>query len=66
MTKDRLSVITKRYNRERENFNFPTVPASLKEIESIIKINPSFETLSDDELVFKLASYLNHLAFGWN
>lgn len=66
MTKDRLSVITKRYNKEREKFNFPTVPASSEGIESIIKINPSFETLPDDELVFKLASYLNHLTVGWN
>ena len=66
MTKNRLSVITERYNKEREKFNFPTISASLEGIESIIKINPSFETLSDDELVFKLAAYFNYLAFGWN
>lgn len=66
MTEERLQRITDRYNKERNDFNFPTISASKEGIKSILNIYKDFEELSDDKLIFKLAVYLNELAFGWD
>lgn len=66
MTDEKLSQITQRYNTERYHFSFPTVSASKECVKSILEMNKDYEKLSDDKLIFKLAVFLNDLAFGWN
>ena len=66
MTEEKLSHITKRYNAERHNFSFPTVSASKECVKSILEMNKDYEELSDDKLIFKLAVFLNDMAFGRN
>lgn len=66
MTEERLQRITERYNKERLNFNFPTVSASQEGIKSILDMYKDFENLSDDRLIFKIAAYIYELTFGWD
>lgn len=66
MTEERLIEITRRYNSERHLFSFPTVESSKEGIKSILDMDKNLEKLSDDKLIFKIAVFINDLAFGWN
>lgn len=66
MTDEQVKRVTNKYNAERSNFNFPTIPASYEGVKSILNMHPSWEELDDEKLIFKIAVYLNDLAFGWN
>ena len=66
MTNERLKRVTNRYNAERSNFSFPTISASYDGVKSIMDIHPSWEDLDDEKIVYRIAIYLNDLAFSWN
>lgn len=66
MTEEKLKKITNRYNAERNSFSFPTISASYEGVKSILDIHPSWEELTDDKIVYRIAVYLNDLAFSWN
>ena len=66
MTEEEIKRVTNKYNAERSNFSFPTISASYEGVKSILNMHPSWKELDEEKLVFKIAVYLNDLAFGWN
>lgn len=58
-----ITEITEKYNKERKNFNFPTISASESGIQDILKLNPEFYNLSEDAMIKHIAWEIYLLAF---
>lgn len=58
-----ITEITEKYNKERNNFNFPTISASERAIQDILNLNPDFLSLPEDDLIKNIAWEIYLLAF---
>jgi hypothetical protein len=58
-----ITEITEKYNKERNNFNFPTISASERAIQDILRLNPDFLSLSEEDLIKHIAWEIYLLAF---
>lgn len=58
-----ITEITEKYNKERNNFYFPTISASERAIQDILKLNPDFLSLPEDAMIKRIAWEIYLLAF---
>lgn len=58
-----ISEITEKYNKERNNFYFPTISASERCIQDILKLHPEFYNLPEDAMLRRIGWEIYLLAF---
>lgn len=58
-----ITEITEKYNKERNNFYFPTISASENCIQDILKLHPEFLSLPEDAMIRRIAWEIYLLAF---
>lgn len=58
-----ITEITEKYNKERNNFSFPTISASESCIQDIFKLHPEFYNLPEDVMLRHIGWEIYLLAF---